>query len=160
MLPSIITPLQLLSEIITPTILILATNSMVLATSNRQGRVLERMRSLAERDARGSVILFGYMSRRAFLLQNTLFLLYVSLCAFCLTSVSIGIDALYGQHFGFVYIFLALCGVVALLVASIMLGIESYLAVGSVRLEVKELLVSANSNDVPHDSPMEDRTPS
>lgn len=100
--------LSVLSAMITPTVLILASGSLILTTSNRLTRVVDRVRemiaeleSLAEindaNKADKKALLFAQLERstkRARLLQRAMTRLYLGLALFIATSVSIGVISL------------------------------------------------------------------
>lgn len=137
-------PIELLGAVITPAVLILATSSIIQATATRQSRVLERMRKLRDQnqaperardDARTTRLLF-LMARRALLLQRALFLLYLALSVFCITSISIALDALFGNQYGVAYLCVAMTGIAILISAAVILVLESLSAVKAVRIEL------------------------
>ncbi|HWW62636.1 MAG TPA: DUF2721 domain-containing protein, partial [Thermoanaerobaculia bacterium] len=104
--------LEVLSAMITPAVLILASGSLILTTSNRLTRVLDRVREMAKEveslgdstDARADdkrTLLFAQLeraTRRARLLQHAMTRLYLGLTMFVATSVGIGVIALVGAH--------------------------------------------------------------
>src|SRR5262250_276374 len=101
--------IAVLTAMITPAVLITACGSMILSTSTRLGRVVDRVRELSDRleamnseantSSRAEVTerqaaIFGQLDRltsRARILQRTMVVFYLSLGSFVATSVAIGI---------------------------------------------------------------------
>lgn len=147
------TAVSVLSAMITPAILILASGSILGTTSSRLIRAHDRLRSVAE-DIQNLVasgkddeltrerreILFVQLnigSRRARILQLAMTFLYLAVGAFVLTSIVIGVLSLTNYNVGWISISVGFIGAVLLLAASVMLILESRLAVSSTRLETQ-----------------------
>ena len=144
--------LAVLSAMITPAVLILACSSLVVATSTRLGRVVDRTRKLsdwfeelASEEAEASLIvekravLFDQIDKataRARLLQRAMTRLYSSLSVFLATSVAIGIDAATARGYAWVVITMGLVGVGLLFYASVLLIIESRVALAAIDSEM------------------------
>ena len=144
--------LAVLSAMITPAVLILACSSLVVATSTRLGRVVDRTRKLsdwfeelANQDAEASLIgekravLFDQIDKataRARLLQRAMTRLYSALSVFLATSVAIGIDAATARGYAWVVITMGLVGVGLLFYASVLLIIESRVALAAIDSEM------------------------
>ena len=134
---------------ITPAVLILASSSLILATSNRLSRVLSRVRSLGERmetsldeasdphGAKQRMLLsqLDWAVRRAKLLQRAMTAFYCALAAFVLTSVVIGLDARIDVDLSNLLVLLGLVGVTLLLIGSLLLAVESRVALSAVNHE-------------------------
>jgi len=136
--------LAVLSAMITPAILISACGTLVLSTSNRLGRVVDRVRDLADNfePPSGDVlskqqvamrsIIFDQLdlfTNRASLLQRSLTSLYLAIGFFVLTTVDIGIAATAGAHrLSLVAIILGLIGSGFLCYGSVLLILEARLA--------------------------------
>lgn len=139
--------LAVLSAMITPAVLIMANSSLILATSQRLSRIMERARRMNEhvRTTQDSdsisqlesdvYEILDYTLKRGLLLQRSLSYLYISLTAFVATSVSIGIIDI--THLGRVWIPISfsVVGVGLLLLASMLLLWESRIALLSVSRE-------------------------
>lgn len=142
-----------LSAMITPAILISACGSLVLSTSNRLGRVVDRVRALSESFEKLSNELatknnesldkqnlfyeqLNTLTKRASLLQHTLTFLYLAISIFVTTSVFIGVASLWFESNGFVSILLGLIGTVFLLCAALLLILEAQIAVSSTYKEM------------------------
>jgi Protein of unknown function (DUF2721) len=107
--------IEFLTAMITPALLISASGSLVLSTSTRLGRVIDRSRDLIKRlddliltDDKGKIPyysrrleanfeLLDKVTSRARLLQRAMVTFYISLGFFVLTSVTIGVVGLIGS---------------------------------------------------------------
>jgi hypothetical protein len=138
----------------TPVVLINACGLILLSTSQRLSRQLDRLRRLADlvdavadRDSergrarlRGLAEQLGRTTRRAHLQQRSLAAQYLSICLFVATVFAIAaVDGL-GGRFAWTPLALALLGVAALFYASLLLIVESREAFESVRLETENAL--------------------
>jgi Protein of unknown function (DUF2721) len=134
--------LDVLSAMITPAVLILASSSLMITTSNRSIRCVDRVRERAEElEALGTATdevterrrqhLYAQLqinTRRARLLQHAMSRLYLGISFFIATSVSIGLVALLHVNIGWVPLILGFVGAGLLLSASIYLIFESRMA--------------------------------
>jgi hypothetical protein len=140
-LPSLTSALQILSAMITPAVLIMACGSLVMTTSTRLIRCVDRVRSFtAEIDtldsagsddrARYEMLLYQLerTADRARLLQRALSRLYIGIGTFVATSVTIGALALFEVRFAWFPLLLGFIGAGLLFSASIMLILESRIA--------------------------------
>src|SRR2546428_10811172 len=105
--------ITVLTAMITPAVLISACGSMILSTSVRLGRVVDRVRSLSDRleeivrdneqtemNKERQAVIFEQLDKltsRARILQRCMVTFYLSLGAFVATSVAIGIVAVAGS---------------------------------------------------------------
>lgn len=142
--------LSILSAMITPAVLILASGSLILTTSNRLTRVVDRVREMVteveQLDEQTSphreekrLLLFAQLeraTRRARLLQHAMARLYLALAVFIATSVSIGVVAISGIHFGWLPIVLGFIGAGLMFWASVQLIFESRLALQTTYAEM------------------------
>src|SRR5690348_14941548 len=98
---------QIVSAIITPALLILATSSLITATAHRLSGILERVRDLAkdvEADEKVVskkkhdflVAQLEKATRRARLIQRAMVSLYLALGCGILTSVTVGVGTVLG----------------------------------------------------------------
>ena len=108
--------LQFLTAMITPALLISAGGTLVLSTSTRLGRVIDRARELEKRlsdlittDNKESITLYekrievvfdllDKVTTRTRILQRALFVFYCSVAMFVLTSLTIGVVGLLNQY--------------------------------------------------------------
>lgn len=144
---------EVLGAMITPALLISASGTLVLSTSNRLTRVVDRVRTLAEQASRlGAGIPGGEaqdrepiedqlsrLSRRALVLRSALTSLYNAIGFLVATSISIALSALLHWRYSGVPVILGLAGACCLFFGSIQLVREARLAVGST-LQEMELL--------------------
>lgn len=145
------TALSILSAMITPVVLILASGQLVLATSQRLSRAIDRTRKITERiqavtqqkDDTGVedelCMLLGQVgrtTRRARLLQRAMACLYVALSLFVATSVTLGVLTYFAGSYAVVPIVLGLGGASLLFLASLLLIAESRLALTAVDTEM------------------------
>jgi hypothetical protein len=148
--------LAILTSMITPALLISACGTLILSTSSRLGRVVDRIRKLSDRmeelatadeqllllDERRAFIFnqIDTLTRRAHVLQRAMALLYVSVCSFVSTSVAIGLIGVSVTTAGWAPVALGLGGVGLLFVVSIMLIFEARLARASLSVELDFLI--------------------
>ncbi len=144
----------LLSSMFTPVVLINACGLILLSTSQRLSRQLDRLRRLgdlvdavADRDTeRGRARLRGLAdqlrltTRRAHLQQRSLAAQYLSICLFVATVFAIAAVNALGGRVAWTPIVLALLGVAALFYAILLLIVESREAFDSVRQETENAL--------------------
>jgi hypothetical protein len=151
----LLTPaLAVLTAMITPAVLILASGTLLASTSTRLGRVVDRVRVLSEsfdhleagtqsapyvQEHRAHIFTqLDKLTSRARLLQYSMTALYLAVSSFVATSVAIGLLAFvtlspYSAH---VPVLLALGGMAFLFVGSILLIFEARLAIFAVRQEM------------------------
>ena len=136
--------LAVLSAMITPAVLISACGTLILSTSTRLARVIDRVRQMADRiddlDTRKDTVAnyeerrasvrrqMQILARRGRLLQFSLTLLYLGVATFVATSVAIGVVSVGFTHVGWVPVAMALAGAMMLLAASLVLIAESRIA--------------------------------
>jgi hypothetical protein len=142
--------LSILSAMITPAILILASGSLSLTTSQRLSRSIDRTRKISnelKEIAKGikmvseeekNVLLdqISKSAKRAILMQRAMTFLYVALSFFIATSLLIGILDILDLEFPWITIILAMIGALFLFSASITLIFESKLALTAVNKEM------------------------
>jgi hypothetical protein len=143
--------ISVLSAMITPAVLISACGSLILATSDRLNRSVERTRAIvtqlaplakaehtpeAEEERRMLFVQLDYATTRSRLLQRALSRLYGALALFVGTSVSIGLVAVTSAAFTTVPIVLGLTGAGLLLYAAFVLIKESRFALAGVNEEM------------------------
>ena len=137
--------LHVLSAMITPAILILASSSLLITTSSRSIRCVDRVRERAEElQALGKGMDEGterrrqhlykqleINTRRARLLQRAMSRLYLAISFFIATSVVIGIVSLLDLDIGWLPLLLGFIGAGLLFSASVYLIFESRLAMAT-----------------------------
>ena len=167
------TDLGVLSSMITPAVLISACAGLILSTSVRLGRVVDRVRALsdsfqelAQKDP-ANVVMFedrltltftqlDWLTSRARHLQRAMTTFYLALGLFVATSVAIGITAAAGSGFAVVPVVLGMVGVALLFVGTTLLGFEATLALKSIHAEM-DFLWKLGKYHAP--APLRDRIP-
>ncbi len=145
--------IEFLTAMVTPALLISATGSLVLSTSTRLGRVVDRVRQLEERlsvliyadnkdevplyDKRVEVIvdLLDKVTSRARILQRAMQAFYFGLGMFVLTSVTIAIAAFFSTY-RWVPIPVGIVGIMFLFWGSVLMLRETRMATATVNAEM------------------------
>jgi hypothetical protein len=145
--------IEFLTAMVTPALLISATGSLVLSTSTRLGRVVDRVRWLEERlsslisvtdkatiplyERRVEVVvdLLDKVTSRSRILQRALAALYYGLSLFILCSVTIAVAARYTQY-RFVPIPVGVVGILFLLYSAVLMLRETRMATATVNAEM------------------------
>lgn len=145
------TALGILSAMITPAVLILASGSLIMTTSTRLIRAVDRVREIlgaleempfssddpAAVDKQNHALdQLDRVAARARLLQRALTQLYLGLAAFLGTSVAIGVIELARIRMPWLPLTLGFIGAALLFAASVMLIIESRIALASTFAEM------------------------
>ena len=144
--------LGVLTAMITPAVLISACGTMILSTSARLGRVVDRVRALSDKleelaHYEGQielleerrVVIFSQLDRltsRARILQRAMTVFYMALGIFVFTSVAIGVVAVTGTSYSWIPVVIALLGAAFLLYGSILLIFEARLALSTIHIEM------------------------
>ena len=147
---------SVLSAMITPAVLISACGALILSTSVRLGRVVDRVRALAERfeelsrkDA-AEVELFedrleltftqlDWLTSRARHLQRAMTTFYLALGLFVATTVTLGFVGLTGRAgkaFQWIPVVFGMVGAALLFIGTILLAFEATLALRSIHSEM------------------------
>ncbi len=144
------TPAEVLSAMITPAVLISATGTLVLSTSNRLSRVIDRVRGLTNeaenlqkaavqvREGKRELIAdqIVRLSQRLLVLRSAMTALYAAIGLLVMTSIAIGIVALFQWRYGWIPVVLGLGGACALLYGSLLLVREARLAASAILSEL------------------------
>jgi Protein of unknown function (DUF2721) len=144
--------LAVLTAMITPAVLISACGTMILSTSTRLGRVVDRVRSLSDRleelahregevellDDRRAVIFaqLDKLTSRARILQRAMTIFYTALGVFVATSVATGVVAVIGTRYSWIPVAIALVGAAFLFYGSMLLIFEARLALTTIHMEM------------------------
>ena len=167
-----------LTAMITPAIFLTANASLIISTSNRMSRVVDRIRvlnDLVDRMGRGATDL-DYVTERLEHLRDqlrrlewrndriryALTTLYIAFTTFVGTSLVLAVDALLRNRLVALPIVLAVAGVGLLLFASVNLALEALEALRTNRLEIRfyrELLRPAAGRRAGRSSPAEGTVP-
>ena len=141
-----------LTAMITPAVLISASGTMILSTSTRLGRVVDRVRSLSDRlqalsddDPRDDlleekrVMIFDQLDKltsRSRLLQRALTTFYLAVGVFVATSVAIGVVSFFSARFAFIPVVFGLLGAFFLFYGSMLAVFEARLALSTTHAEM------------------------
>ena len=145
--------LAVLTAMITPAVLISASGTMILSTSTRLGRVVDRVRSLSDRLEELShghpaktefleerrAMLFNQLDKltsRSRLLQRGMTSFYIAVGIFVATSVAIGLVAVTGTRYSWVPVVMGLLGACFLFYGSMLLIFEARLALSTTHAEM------------------------
>ena len=145
--------IAVLTAMITPAVLISACGSMILSTSTRLGRVVDRVRQLSDRleamneednttsdfTERQAVIFqqLDKLTSRARILQRSMVTFYLSLGSFVATSVAIGVVGFaHNLNWNIVPVALGIIGACFLFYGSILLIFEARLALSTIHHEM------------------------
>lgn len=154
--------LGILSSMITPAVLILASGSLITTTSQRLSRVIDRVRKISqefmqaesntsvesatETRRRTLYTLLEKSALRTKLLTRAMTLLYLSLGLFILTSLAIGIIAVSHSSYTWIPTAIGMIGAMMLFISSAILIIESRMAYRVVAIEIDFVIESTRSN--------------
>jgi hypothetical protein len=145
--------IEFLTAMVTPTLLISATGSLVLSTSTRLGRVVDRVRDLEKRlgemiyvenkddvplyDKRLEVIvdLLDKATSRSRILQRAMAAFYYGLGFFVLTSVTIAVAGLFNVY-RWLPIPVGIVGIMALFYGSLLMLKETRMATATINAEM------------------------
>ena len=152
-IPFVPTTYATLSAMITPAIFMTANGSLIISTSNRMSRVVDRIRvlnDLGDSLDRGATGLDFIAERRAHVanqlerlewrgdrIRYALTMLYLAFASFLGTSLMLALDVLLANRLVAIPTALSVVGVGLLLMASINLVREAHAALHSNRLEVR-----------------------
>jgi hypothetical protein len=167
-------PSEVLGAMITPAVLISASGVLVLSTSNRVGRTVDRVRVLAAEAERLQVSANGtstnlskrrlireqlsQLSERAVLLRSAMTALYTAIGLLVGTSILVGIVALLQWRYSSIPVVLGFAGASALLYGSLLLVREARLALRSTLQEVmlaREAVLEKDEEPIPAETAMD-----
>ena len=141
-----------LTAMITPALFMTANGSLIISTSNRMARIVDRIRQLndqADRLSRGASDLdfpaerldhiageLDRLVRRSDRIRLALTLLYLAMAMFVGTSLTLAIDDLIGSNLAALPTTTAIAGVLLLLSASVQLTREAHAALRGNGIEI------------------------
>ncbi len=141
-----------LTAMITPAVLISACGSMILSTSSRLGRVVDRVRALSEKleelathdigdNKERQTVIFAQLdmlTSRSRILQRAMVTFYLATGLFVATSVAIGVVAVIpnSPRYNVVPVVVGLLGACFLFYGSILLIFEARLALSTIHSEM------------------------
>lgn len=159
---------DVLGAMITPALLISASGTLILSTSNRLSRVVDRVRVLAKdaellpesdthaRSARKRELIvrqLSGLSQRALILRSALASLYTAVGFLVATSIGVGVMTSVHLAANWPAIVLAMFGACALLWGSVQLVREGRLAIGSTLEELSYVRTVVATPHAPGDPP-------
>lgn len=144
--------LAVLTAMITPAVLISACGALIFSTSSRLGRVIDRTRVLSEKfqelaahpekdemfEERRTLI-FTQLDRqtsRARLIQRAMTAFYTALGVFVAMTVSIAVISVVARNYSWLAVVEGLIGTLFMLYGSVLLIIESRMALGAIMSEM------------------------
>ncbi|MDG3003175.1 DUF2721 domain-containing protein [Paludisphaera mucosa] len=141
-----------LSAMITPALFMTATGSLIISTSNRMSRIVDRIRQLnlegddlcrgvkptdfVEDRLEHIAVQLDRMILRSDLIRRTLTLLYLAMAMYVGTSLTLALNTLLGGWLLIVPTTLAILGVGLMLAACVQLIREAHIALRNNRLEI------------------------
>jgi hypothetical protein len=144
--------LAVLTAMITPAVLISACGALIFSTSSRLGRVIDRVRVLSEKFQElaahpekdemfqeRQVLIFTQLDRqtsRARLIQRAMTAFYTALGVFVAMTVSIAVISVVARNYSWVAVMEGLAGTLFMLYGSILLIVESRMALGAISSEM------------------------
>jgi hypothetical protein len=139
---------DVLAAMITPAVLISASGTLVLSTSNRLTRVVDRVRALAaeaeqlpaedsEEKRRFLSDQLVKLSSRVLVLRTALTVLYGAVGLLVAASIAVGLSAAFGWKYGWVPVVFGLAGAGALFHGTVLLVREGRLALSSTLQELE-----------------------
>src|SRR4030095_796528 len=144
--------IAVLTAMITPAVLISACGSMILSTSSRLGRVVDRVRALSDKldelaqsrtdeTKERQAVIFAQLDKltsRARLLQRSMVAFYLATGMFVATSVAIGVVAVIpsSPRYNVVPVVVGLLGACCLFYGSMLLIFEARLALSTIHAEM------------------------
>jgi hypothetical protein len=144
--------LAVLTAMITPAVLISACGALIFSTSTRLGRVIDRVRTLSDRFQQmmaspekddmfeeRQLLIFQQLDRqtsRARLIQRAMTAFYTALGVFVASSVAIAVVSAAARNFTWIAVVLGLLGSLFMLYGSVLLIVESRMALGAIMSEM------------------------
>ena len=144
--------LAVLTAMITPAVLISACGALIFSTSTRLGRVIDRVRALSEKFQEIAahpekdemfeerrLLIFTQLDRqtsRARLIQRAMTAYYTALGIFVASTVAIAIVSAAARNFTWIAVVLGLIGALFMLYGSMLLIVESRMALGAIMSEM------------------------
>lgn len=134
----------ILTAMLAPAFFLTATASLLMSANSRLARVIDRARALLKElseteDADAIAMIerrIALQRLRSLIILRGGQLLYAAISFFVATSLTVAVDGFFGYRFGALPTALAVCGVLAMFAASLLLARESALAVSAVNDEM------------------------
>lgn len=146
-----LTHYAILTAMLAPAFFLTATASLLMSAHSRLARVIDRARvllkALSETDDADEVAMIERLivlqRRRSLIILRGGQLLYAAISFFVGTSLTVAADSFFDYRLGVMPTVLAVCGVLAMFAASLLLARESALAVSAVNDEMDHAHVRA-----------------
>jgi hypothetical protein len=129
----------IIAAMITPALLIMASGSLIASALMRMGRVVDRVRKLAEAGNPVSPEDLRRHERRAILAEQAMRLFFGAVVVFVLAGAAIGVDHLVGGGLAWLPIGLTILGMGLLVVGSASMLRECGLATRQITAEIAEI---------------------
>jgi hypothetical protein len=136
---------EVLTAMITPAVLISACGTLIFSTSTRLGRVVDRVRHLADKVQSNTEVhslmldQLSSVARRVVLLRSAMICFYIATGLFVATSITVGVLTIAASSLSWIPVVLALVGSLVLLIGSVLLISEAQLAVKGTLQEMNHI---------------------
>lgn len=127
----------IIAAMITPALLIMASGSLIATGTARLGRIMDRVRELAEDDEKVERQVLQIYERRAILSERALQVFFAAIVVFVAVGVGIGLDRYLGSHIVWLPVGLTVIGMGLLVVGSALMLQECRLATRQIRGEMQ-----------------------
>lgn len=132
----------IISAMITPALLILASGSLIATALVRLARVVDRVRKLAEMSSAGPLTEeLRRHERRALLAERAVRFYFLAVVCFVLTGFSIPVDHLIGDRLTWLPVSMTTLGMALIVVGSAAMLLECRLATEQIRAEIAALMI-------------------
>jgi hypothetical protein len=131
----------IISAMITPALLILASGSLIATALVRLARVVDRIRKLTEMSSAGALTEeLRRHERRALLAERAVRFYFLAVVCFVLTGFSIPVDHLIGDRLTWLPVSMTTLGMALIVVGSAAMLVECQLATEQIRAEIASLM--------------------
>jgi hypothetical protein len=131
----------IISAMITPALLILASGSLIATALVRLARVVDRIRKLTEMSSAGALAEeLRRHERRALLAERAVRFYFLAVVCFVLTGFSIPVDHLIGDRLTWLPVSMTTLGMALIVVGSAAMLVECQLATEQIRAEIASLM--------------------
>ena len=132
----------IISAMITPALLILASGSLIATALVRLARVVDRVRKLSELSGAGALAEeLRRHERRALLAERAVRFYFLAVVCFVVTGFSIPVDHLIGGRLTWLPVSMTTLGMALIVVGSAAMLLECKLATEQIRAEIASLMV-------------------
>jgi hypothetical protein len=135
----------LISAMITPALLILASGSLIATALVRLARVVDRVRKLAEAGTATPQAALHRHQRRALLAERALQSFFFAVVCFVVAGIAIGIDHLAADRLTWLPVIITLLGMCLIVAGSAAMLSECKLATAEIQSEIEVLAIKASN---------------